>query len=323
MPSIDAHDPGTHLLDRPRQHRRGRGDGILLRAVRLDCDASRSRTPAATACSCTTAGRWRAWRPCGATPTGRRGRRTSPARTPTRPARPRSRTAARSSWMRWTCSTPGAWRSCAIRPAPRSRSGSRATIRATRCTASPGRRSGASSMTRDLASARAFYNAVFGWTAQEEDFDGVPVHGLEAPRPARRRSARDGRELARGHASRTGWSTSRRPTATRRRGAAASSAARSGIRRTTSARAAAPCSRIRRAASFSVITLASTRPARRGGMRAMQDAVRSDACRPSRSAPRSPDRAPAPGSSARSASSPTPRRLWVPMFVDHAPRAPS
>jgi predicted enzyme related to lactoylglutathione lyase len=29
-------------------------------------------------------------------------------------------------------------------------------------------------MTRDLAAARAFYNSVFGWTAQQQDFDGVP-----------------------------------------------------------------------------------------------------------------------------------------------------
>lgn len=29
-------------------------------------------------------------------------------------------------------------------------------------------------MTRDIASARLFYQAVFGWTSQEEDFDGVP-----------------------------------------------------------------------------------------------------------------------------------------------------
>ncbi len=29
-------------------------------------------------------------------------------------------------------------------------------------------------MTRDLASARAFYQSVFGWTALDEDFDGVP-----------------------------------------------------------------------------------------------------------------------------------------------------
>jgi uncharacterized protein len=29
-------------------------------------------------------------------------------------------------------------------------------------------------MTRDLGSARVFYNAVFGWTAQEQNFDGVP-----------------------------------------------------------------------------------------------------------------------------------------------------
>ena len=29
-------------------------------------------------------------------------------------------------------------------------------------------------MTRDLASARVFYESVFGWTALEEDFDGVP-----------------------------------------------------------------------------------------------------------------------------------------------------
>ena len=29
-------------------------------------------------------------------------------------------------------------------------------------------------MTRDLAAARAFYQAVFGWSAQQQDFDGVP-----------------------------------------------------------------------------------------------------------------------------------------------------
>jgi uncharacterized protein len=29
-------------------------------------------------------------------------------------------------------------------------------------------------MTRDISAARAFYRSVFGWTAQEQDFDGVP-----------------------------------------------------------------------------------------------------------------------------------------------------
>ena len=42
-----------------------------------------------------------------------------------------------------------------------------------------------------------------------------PVHDLEARRAAGRRRDRDGRELAGGRRSRTGWSTSRRPTATR------------------------------------------------------------------------------------------------------------
>ena len=69
MPTIDAHDPGTHLLDRPRQHRRGRGDGILLRPLRLDrdrADRGRGRLPDAAA---RRPRRSRAWRPCGATPT--------------------------------------------------------------------------------------------------------------------------------------------------------------------------------------------------------------------------------------------------------------
>ncbi len=75
-----------------------------------------------------------------------------------------------------------------------------------------------------------------------------PLHRLEARRTARGRRARDGRDLARQTRCRTGWSTSRPPTATRPRAAAASSAAPSGTRRTTSAPVAARCSRTRRAA---------------------------------------------------------------------------
>ena len=56
-------------------------------------------------------------------------------------------------------------------------------------------------MTRDVAAARVFYRSVFGWTSQRGGLRRRPVHGLEARRAARRRRARDRRELARGHAS--------------------------------------------------------------------------------------------------------------------------
>ena len=95
---------------------------------------------------------------------------------------------------------------------------------------------------------RAFYGSVFGWTSQSRSSTACPYTVWKRARAARRRRARDGRDAGPRRRSRTGWSTSRRPTATRPRGAAASSAAPSGTRRTTSAPAAARCSRTRRAA---------------------------------------------------------------------------
>ena len=164
-------------------------------------------------------------------------------------------------------------------------------------------------MTRDLESARAFYYSVFGWTAQEQDFDGVAVHRsgsgsdrlvggaleMDESWPEDTPAALDGLH---------------RDGRLRRHGAAAArrSAARSCIPRTTSARAAAPCWRIPRAATFSVITLRRRALRSHGGYARYAACATLGACRPSRSAPRSRGRARAPGSSARSASSPMPRR---------------
>ena len=109
-------------------------------------------------------------------------------------------------------------------------------------------------MTRDIAAAREFYGPVFGWTSQEEEFDGVRTRSGSAASSwsaARSRWTRAGPRRP----SRTGWSTSRRPTATATARRCASSAARSGTSPTTSAPAAARCWRIPAGRSFSVITL--------------------------------------------------------------------
>ena len=99
----------------------------------------------------------------------------------------------------------------------------------------------------------------------------------------------------------------------------ASSAARSGMRRTTSAPAAARCWRTRRAARSPSSRCARGRD--RKGLCTLCSALRSEHA-VHRDPHRDPGPARAPGSSARSASSPTPRRSGC-RSSSRAPRAPS
>ena len=100
-------------------------------------------------------------------------------------------------------------------------------------------------MTRDVAAREVVLRLGLRLDVAAAGLRRRAVHGLEAARAARGRRARDGRDLARGRRCRTGWSTSRPPTATRPLAAAASWAGSCGIRRTTSAPAAARCWRTR------------------------------------------------------------------------------
>ena len=103
-------------------------------------------------------------------------------------------------------------------------------------------------MTRDIAGARLVLRPGLRLDVAGGGLRRRPLHGLEARRPARGRRARDGRELARGHASALDGLHRDGRLRRHRTALRCSSAAPSGIRRTTSARGAAPCSRTPRAA---------------------------------------------------------------------------
>ena len=84
-------------------------------------------------------------------------------------------------------------------------------------------------MTRDLPAAAAFYRAVFGWTALEEDFDGVRYTVWKRHGQPRRRRGRDRPQLAR--ASRTPLDGLHRHGRLRRHRAALRCARRQGLAR--------------------------------------------------------------------------------------------
>ena len=174
----DAHDrrarPGHDLLDRPRQHGCGRGDGILLRALRLDgdgADRERGRLPHAAARG-PAGGRARAGlgrhrrlhlvdlrgerrRRRDLRRRGRERRRGRDGRDGRARRRPHGRAA-----------RPGrsAGLGLAAGPAP----GLRGARRAGRADLER------ADDARHRAARRTFYGPVFGWTSQEEEFDGVP-----------------------------------------------------------------------------------------------------------------------------------------------------
>ena len=157
MPTIDCARPGHDLLDRPRQHGRGRGDGILLRPLRLDgdgADRERGRLPDAAA-----------RRPAGRRSRARLGRhrrlvvvdvRGERRRRPDVRGRDRERRRGRDG-RDGRARRRAHGQCCAIRPARRSPSGRPASTRATRCTASPGTPIWSELMTRDRRGRRPFY----------------------------------------------------------------------------------------------------------------------------------------------------------------------
>ena len=267
---------------------------------------SRSRTRAATGCCCTTAGRWPASRPCGATPTARPGRPMSRARTPTRPAPPRSPSGGDVVMDAMDVLTAG--RMAVLRdPA-----GAQVSVwqpgdhHGYEVHGEPGTPIWSELMTRDLASASAFYHSVFGWTALEEDFDGV------AYTVWKRRGQLVGGALEMDES----WPEDTNPhwmvyiatadcdATARRCGALGGTVVHppEDIGPGRCALLETPPAARSRSSSCARRSALEIR-----GLCILCRCATLAACRPSRSAPRSRGPAPAPGSSARSASSPMPR----------------
>ena len=131
---------------------------------------------------------------------------TSASRAPTRRRRRSARPAAPSSASPSTSWTPAGWRSSRIPRAPPSASGRRRRSRARSSSTSTGSFNFNGLNTRDVAAAKAFYGAVFGWQTLELG-GGVEMwrSGLRRPprgRPAGHPQARRG-DRRRRRASRT------------------------------------------------------------------------------------------------------------------------
>ena len=198
----DAHDrcarPRHDLLDRPRKHERGHGDGILLRALRLDrdrADRERGRLPDAAARRRQVAGLAPVWGDTDG-----------------------------STWSTYVASA-DADETCAAAVACggdvvmdamdvltagrmavlRDPAGAQVSVwqpgdhQGYEVRGEPGTPIWSELMTRDLASACAFYQVGLRLDGARRGLRRGPVHRVEAQRGTRRRGARDGRDVARGH----------------------------------------------------------------------------------------------------------------------------
>ena len=171
-------------------------------------------------------------------------------------------------------------------------------------------------MTRDLTTACFFYHSVFGWTAQSTGLRRLGLHGLDAARPAgRRRAQLDECSPEETHAALAGRHRDRR---LRRHGASLRRSRRHGAGGTGGSGArplrAAGGSRGRRLLGRRSARIA----APKGGIRRMQGALRSQSCRPSRSAPRFPGPRSRAWIERKEQVIANAKALWVPVFVERA-----
>ena len=201
MPTIDAHDPGTICwIDLASTDAAG-ATAILLRPVRLDGDrAGRERGRLPDAAARRPPGRPGSRR-CGATPTAR-------------------------SWSTYVASA-DADQTCAAAIASGGEvvmdvmdvldAGRMAVLRdpagAQVSVWQPGEHQGyevhgepgapiwSELMTRDIATARSFYGSVFGWTSQQQEFDGVSYTVWKHRDRLVGGALRDGRDVARRRAA--------------------------------------------------------------------------------------------------------------------------